>query len=327
MSPPQPLHELHASEPTPTELSFVRTLADSHGGYEALLKLLADNELQLLKDLASHFHELLKAVGSRAPPSSNEVCGKYVEVLETDGALQPGASLSATDKKAQRLESLVGPPEKRVLETMLIEHCEAPDSALPFTDATYQLTTTSRIEWWFVVDPSDGIAKQLDVRTELSGVGVSSLPGGAADAGGKAPVRLAASGYPAEAGLLLAERSRQPRPLPHVLSEMRQLSIASRLRAVGLEPLLDAEVIGARLYTGPMHCKYNAVLRGRCATSADLAFPAQFMALCRGNPCATCLKITETPANPPHPTCLARDEGRPALHLSAWPQSSAHAPR
>ncbi len=272
----QPLGELHASEPQPTELSFVRTLASASGGYDALLQLLSQNELQLLKDVARALHDALKRMGERAPPRQNEVCGKYVALLESDGALTPGTSRLA---KGQRLESIIGPPEKRVLETMLSEHCEALDSALPFVDATYLVTTTSRIEWWFVVDAAEGLSKQLDVKTELSGEVVG---------GGRAVPRLGASGYPAEAGLLPPDRMRQPRPLPHVLSEMRQLSIGGRLRAVGIEPLLDAEVIAARLYTGPLHAKYNAVLRGRLAGEGSAAYDA-FAALCRGNPYTTTL--------------------------------------
>ena len=34
-----------------------------------------------------------------------------------------------------------------------------------------------------------------------------------------------------------------------------------RLRDLGMEPLQDVEILTARLYTGPMYCKYNTVLR------------------------------------------------------------------
>ena len=273
----QPLSELHPSDPIPTELSFVRTLAPSSGGYDALLQLLSFNELQLLKDVAREIHRDLLRMGDRVPPRQNEVCGKYVAQLDSDGTLTPGTERAAKGSKGRRLESVIGPPEKRVLETMLAEHCEASDAALPFVDATYLVTTTSRIEWWFVVDPAEGLSKQLDIKTELSGEVVG---------GGRAVVRIGPSGYPQEAGLVAPDRMRQPRSFPSILGEMRQLGLSGRLRAAGVEPLLDAEVIAARLYTGPMHAKYNAVLRGRLEGEGTGAHDA-FMALCRGNPYTT----------------------------------------
>ena len=62
----------------------------------------------------------------------------------------------------------VGRPEQHVLEAMEQEHTNWVDSSLPFTDPTYQLTTTSRIEWWFVVAPAEGLAKHIDLETEVA---------------------------------------------------------------------------------------------------------------------------------------------------------------
>ena len=142
---------------------------------------------------------------------------------------------------------------------MLQEHCEGADAMVPFTAATYMLTTTSHIEWWFVVDPLEGL-KHVNVRHEL---------------GDEAVPRLSPSGWPAEAGVLSAERARQPRPLQAVLQEMKVLRIGPQLKATGVEPLIDAEVIATRLYTGPLHTKYCAVLKGLTRVHVEKPSEAQ----------------------------------------------------
>jgi len=260
-----PLTELMASE-KPSDLSYLRSLINANGGYDAILELLSQHELQMLKDLASELHNAGRRLGERSPPRANEVCGKYVELLGDDGVLQPGASSSYET----RLEHLLGPPHNRVLETMLVEHCEGADAAVHFVAATYKMTTTSRIEWWFVVDPVQGASKHVNVQAEMGG----------------AHVRLAPSGYPAEAGLMPADRARAARPLAAVLQDMKNLNIGGRLKAVGMEALVDAEIIGARLFTGPLHQKYNAVLRGLTAGEGS-KLHAHFGELCAGNTYAT----------------------------------------
>ena len=49
------------------------------------------------------------------------------------------------------LESLIGAPNPSITEAMRREHCEAPDSRLIFTTGNYKLSTTSEVEWLFVV--------------------------------------------------------------------------------------------------------------------------------------------------------------------------------
>ena len=109
---------------------------------------------------------------------------------------------------------------------------------------SHTLTLSHR---WFVVDPADGLVKHVDPRAEL---GDSHVP------------RLSATGWPSEAGVLSPERARQPRTLQALLQEMRLLKIGPQLKAAGSEALVDAEVIAARLYTGPLYIKYSSVLRG-----------------------------------------------------------------
>ena len=68
-----PLTELMASE-KPSDLSYLRSLINANGGYDAILELLSQHELQMLKDLASELHNAGRRLGERcerssAPPS------------------------------------------------------------------------------------------------------------------------------------------------------------------------------------------------------------------------------------------------------------------
>jgi hypothetical protein len=55
------------------------------------------------------------------------------------------------------------------------------------------------------------------------------------------------------------ERRRKITPLSDFEDE--RLEINLRLRELNMEPLQEIETVCARLYTGPMYCKYNTVLR------------------------------------------------------------------
>ena len=272
----RPLEEMPRDK-RPRELAYVRAFAGSDGP-TALLELLSTGQLAMLYEVSNELHGAIQRLAERAPPRTNEMCGKYVETLDAINALQEGG-ITTFD---ERIETLIGPPHARVLETMLQEHCESADASVPFTAAAYMLTTTSKIEWWYVVDPIDGLEHHVNVRAEL---GEDAVP------------RLSPSGWPAEAGVLSAERARQPRTLQAILQEMKVLRIGSQLKATSVEPLVDAEVIAARLYTGPLHLKYNAVLKG--LTRVHVSSPAEpsarqdeeqlhyFESLCCGNTYAT----------------------------------------
>ena len=116
---------------------------------------------------------------------------------------------------------------------MLHEHCNAHDSATRFTTPNYGISTTSEIEWWFVVNPIAGRR------------------------------RLGFEHYPAETTGLAQSCARgrtQLKPPSLFADEIGRVS--SELRKGGHSPLQEEEFISARLYTGPLFTKYNAVLRG-----------------------------------------------------------------
>ena len=149
------------------------------------------------------------------------------------------------------LEAMVGKMSADPRKKMEDEHCDGkahPDVKRYFTTGNYGVKTTSEIEWWFVVEPD---------RKRLS--------------------KLKLDAWPTED----KERCNHGRSaLPLSAFSAARKEIDAELRTMGLDPLTDAELIGARLYTGPMFVKYNGVLRGK-----NLSFAAWCLGkdLCDGN--------------------------------------------
>ena len=114
------------------------------------------------------------------------------------------------------------------------------------------VTTTSTIEWKFVVEPD-------------------CPPDG---------------GWPIETKLPRGVHSRTILRLDELQKLVNDPN--AKLKAMGEPEVIVEEVIGARLYTGPMFIKFNGVLRG-----IDSRVPAQrikFTDLCRGNKYTTTLQ-------------------------------------
>ena len=128
--------------------------------------------------------------------------------------------------------------------------------------------TTSATEWLFVVDPSTERLQRMGIpewpieQALLQEQQAAQQPLQSLHAAGVAVKRHLKGG-------------RVPRALEAFDGE--RLRIDSELAACDVAPLLTAELIGARLYTGPCFAKYNAVLRQHAGCVAD------FEALCRGN--------------------------------------------
>ena len=119
------------------------------------------------------------------------------------------------------LDGLIGPPSPNLWEKMRREHCEERGAADAFTSSNYRVTTSSVVEWWFVVKPEEGL-KQL---------------------------RL--SEWPVEHQWSDPDhkRPRTPRPLASFASERRHIN--QRLSTAGSTPLLDEEFVGLRLCARP----------------------------------------------------------------------------
>lgn len=186
------------------------------------------------------------------------------------------------------LESVVGTPNPQIEAGLRDEHTKRHlDSDRIFVASNYKIQTMALVEWWFVADPLaiDGI-----VRKE-SGPGAEKT----CDAEAMARLRMTederqrlhdslrllngdkgtktGSGkfvsWPREdrASLKASSKDAQPRapsaPLSYLKKGVGVVCAKNReLRSLKSEELHVSELVAARLYTGPMFAKYNAVLRG-----------------------------------------------------------------
>jgi hypothetical protein len=122
-------------------------------------------------------------------------------------------------------EGLIGTPNPKILPGMEAEHCRRGNHSTKFTSGNYNVTTTPAMEWEFVVKP------QMEFEYPHTPRDKNLWPKGNDWKG--------SSGREAENLKVFVEHPKAKRA-----------------------GLTEGEVIGLRLYTGPMFVLYNAVLRG-----------------------------------------------------------------
>lgn len=111
----------------------------------------------------------------------------------------------------------------------------------------YYTHTTSEVEYWFVADASPKKLEELRREGALEVLNISDWP---------TEQRFTSStldtSQPSE---VLGSRSakRFPQSLSDFESDLNERN--ALLKEKSLEPIVEAELIGARLYTGPMYCK------------------------------------------------------------------------
>ncbi len=132
------------------------------------------------------------------------------------------------------LEDILGTPKKLLYEAMEKEHCESVDSEITFLASNYGINSTSKIEWNFVIDPSQ---RGLD--------------------------KLNLTEWPSERSSVPPENRRQPKSLEELEIPLAQIN--DRLHRIGLPSMTMTEVIACRLYAGPMGVKYNKMIRAHTA--------------------------------------------------------------
>ena len=152
-------------------------------------------------------------------------------------------------------EAVIGIPNPRIREGMETEHCRRGNSQTDFTSSNYNVTTRPATEWEFVVAPREGVGYPHTPKDK-------SL--WACDISWRGPLGCRSRVQrPESASLPLTawrgECGREPTPLGVFVAT------AERTRA----GLTEEEVIGLRLYTGPMYVRYNAALRGLADIGAD----------------------------------------------------------
>ena len=123
-------------------------------------------------------------------------------------------------------EKILGAPNPKVEEGMRREHCERPNSRVPFTTKNYNIKTCPADEWEFVFDPEE---HKLYPHTPYDKK--------------KWPQNCDWKG----------DCGREPKKVGELTNE--KVALDAKLQ--------KEEIISARLYTGPMYMLYNAALRGQ----------------------------------------------------------------
>lgn len=213
-------------------------------------------QTDLLGKLAKLFQEKLKELSE-----CKEVSG---EVLNTKFAAEGGnfeLAYGPLHAFTGGLDSLVGMPDPRVFEEMEKEHCRSVDSNETWTTDNYGISTTPKIEWFFVVSPEKG-KLEMDIPA-----------------------------YPKETKNMHFLRS------PQELSEFDEVrdDINSKLKAKNEKTIGKEEFVAARLYTGPMFEKYNASIRGGSTQLKQADFMKNiFSKLCKGNRFSTTIQAVNS---------------------------------
>ena len=244
----------------PNELSALQSLARSPDLKQELRRRLTD----CIDALTDRLSSALENLASGAAPTAEQLQAKF---------MQDGAGLLAygdLNTFFGGLEAIVGAPLPRVREAMAAEHTQQPDSHLEFTTKNYGVTTTSATEWAFVAEPESRPHDAWPVEAKLV---LARKPGGSTSA--RLGERIA----------IVAHERQKRRRAPMRIAELkwRVAERGVRLCDQGEPALTLEEAFGARLYTGPLYVKYNAVLRGLSAARLDspvLSLRCEMVRLC-----------------------------------------------
>ncbi len=206
-------------------------------------------------------------------------------------------------------EALIGTPNPNIEKGMETEHCFRENAKVEFRTTNYNIVTYPQLEWEFVVDPKEGTeyphTPSDKSKWKPDKVWSNENPDGWKGDRGRDPIRLEAflGGTTGSNGLELFSPEEVTR-----LEEARK-----EVKRAGLK---KPEVLGLRLYTGPLFVTYNAVLRG---------FPQSDVENLRGNKFETSIfviasgitklsKVTGIPEN----RCLYRGLGGMILPRQFW---------
>jgi len=205
------------------------------------------------RSLTFTLNQLDEQLSKSAPSSEAQLAERLAEPKKVREICGPAAFVGG-------LHEVVGAANTAVMETMQEEHTIRHDSRVPFVSDHLLIETTSETEFWFVLDPVGGLSRLGLERWPEEGPGAR---------------RSCASGRSLEE-LLGSANKRQP--LPHAAFCERMRRHNEKLRQHGLAELLEEELIGGRLFTGPMNAKYQAALKA--LDSADAGRRRKFVQLC-----------------------------------------------
>jgi len=168
------------------------------------------------------------------------------------------------------LDKLVGQAQALELATLAAEHTSRDDAEIMFEVGNYGTRTASLVEWAFVAEPQTLSSPRLRLLLESGHLSVGDDKG---------------AGFPTE--VRIDSEAHRRKPLPMDSFSQSRAEHDTKLMRLGLAPVSDIEFVSARLYTGPMYLKYNAVLRAAPNLSEPLTEFAS--RLCLGNKYETTL--------------------------------------
>eukprot|EP00962_Isochrysis_galbana_P028794 scaffold9130_cov124-Isochrysis_galbana.AAC.1 len=217
-----------------------------------------DNELHRIRELAKDMpveklETTLRGVCKELAKELHTALGELAKETAAVGVPPEGESkfaggiqqlsFSGLDTFFGSLEGLVGAPAPKVREAMQAEHTDRVDSYAPFVTGNYGIQTTSKQEWCFVVMP-DPLTWQTEAIDKIED-----------------------------------KHRRKPQPLSEFVSARNGVNLL--LKGLNQPEMTEEELIGGRLYTGPLYVKYNSVLRG-CRESDPPGLRELFKKLCGG---------------------------------------------
>jgi len=162
------------------------------------------------------------------------------------------------------LGDAVGHPSVDGLAAMAREHIAREDADVKFVEPNYEITTSSKLEWFIVNDPDKALVE----------LGMEDWPCG----GGHTPVEL---------GFRLLRTSDDERFTEKIHEINTKLAAAGDRDKFSLEYL-----VALRMYTGPCYIKYNAVLRGAYSHLSSDALNEYLRVHCTGNTYPTTMMYT-----------------------------------
>lgn len=226
------LRDSSAAAGAADDLAAARQLAAA--GKAALCSAMRSRAPTLIEDIAEAIWPAFALLADpRQAATAEELHDKFL-------ANQKGVEMEFAGLEVVHcgLEAIIGVADPRVGMAMKREHTLAPDAQQPFLMPNGKSETTSAVEYNFVADPERGADGQYKPFEPYPPPPVAPPPGADAEA-------LAAYEKKRE-----AYKPRQPRPIGDYEPERRACN--EQLAQQGEQPVSEQEVIGARMYTGPM---------------------------------------------------------------------------
>ena len=148
------------------EQEFIRQLGESDS-HEMILRLLLTP-----KSNGSNVPKVLEEIARAIYIAAKKLNGETADAEEADEAGTPAASKFFEDGEGslkfgeistfyEGLDGFLGPPNPNLREAMENEHCKSADATAIFRVPNYYTHTTSELEYWFVVDPTQEKLEEL----------------------------------------------------------------------------------------------------------------------------------------------------------------------